>query len=131
MADVLRQPIRWIRDNVFVTRSGVAYAAWKLEGLAYGLGTTAQKEAVRAKHQDFLQSLTGEAMILGLVTESSPEEIMGKMLEDVDDPSAQWMEECSLTYQDLSDNPAGERLYFLIAPLSRKTHQELVNTFWR
>ena len=131
MADVLRQPIRWVRDNVFVTRSGVAYAAWKLEGLAYGLGTTAQKETVRAKHQDFLQSLTGEAMILGLVTASSPEEIMGKMLEDVEDPSAQWMEECSLTYQDLSDNPAGERLYFLIAPLSRKTPQELVNTFWR
>ncbi len=131
MVDTLRQPVRWMRENIFVTRDGVAYGIWKLEGQAYGLGTFAQKESVRAKHQDFFQALTGEATILGLVTTSSPESVMGKMLQDVESPSAQWMEECSLTYQDLAENPAGERLYFLITPLSYKTPNEMWGSFRR
>lgn len=131
MADVIRQPIRWIRENIFVTRDGVAYGIWKLEGLAYGLGTLSQKESVRAKHQDFFQALTGEAQILGLVTTSSPDSVMGKMLKDVVNPSQQWLEECSLTYQDLAQNPAGERMYFLITPLSYKSPQELWSAFCR
>ncbi len=131
MADNRRQPVRWMRENIFVTRDGVAYGIWKLEGQAYGLGTIAQKESVRAKHQDFFQALTGEATLLGLVTTSSPETLMGKMLKDVQEPSAQWLEECSLTYQDLAVNPAGERLFFLIAPLSYKTPRELWGTFRR
>ncbi|WP_104056283.1 MULTISPECIES: ATP-binding protein [unclassified Arthrobacter] len=129
--DNIRQPVRWMRENIFVTRDGVAYGIWKLEGQAYGLGTIAQKESVRAKHQDFFQALTGEATLLGLVTTSSPETLMGKMLKDVQDPSPQWLEECSLTYQDLAVNPAGERLYFLIAPLTYKTPNELWSTFRR
>ncbi|WP_181034681.1 hypothetical protein, partial [Arthrobacter sp. 08Y14] len=51
--------------------------------------------------------------------------------KDVQDPSPQWLEECSLTYQDLAVNPAGERLYFLIAPLTYKTPNELWSTFRR
>lgn len=129
--DTIRQPIRWMRENIFVTRDGVPYGIWKLEGQAYGLGTFAQKESVRAKHQDFFQALTGEATLLGLVTTSSPEMMIEKMLKDVPDPSAQWMDECNLTYQDLAENPAGERLFFLIAPLSYKTPQELWGAFCR
>ena len=129
--DTIRQPVRWMRENIFVTRDGIPYGIWKLEGQAYGLGTFAEKESVRAKHQDFFQALTGEATILGLVTTSSPETLMGKMLKDVENPSPEWLEECSLTYQDLAVNPAGERLFFLIAPLSYKTPQELWGTFRR
>lgn len=129
--DTIRQPVRWMRENIFVTRDGIPYGIWKLEGQAYGLGTFAEKESVRARHQDFFQALTGEATILGLVTTSSPETLMGKMLKDVENPSPEWLEECSLTYQDLAVNPAGERLFFLIAPLSYKTPQELWGTFRR
>ena len=32
MADTIRQPIRWMRENVFVTRDGVAYGIWQLDG---------------------------------------------------------------------------------------------------
>ncbi|MFI7742941.1 ATP-binding protein [Kocuria rhizosphaericola] len=131
MADTVRQPIRWMRENVFVTRDGVAYGIWQLDGQAYGLGTIAQKESVRAKHQDLFQALTGEVMLLGLVTSSSPDTLMGKLLQDVERPSQQWLEECSLTYQDLSENPSGERLYFLITPLSYKTPNELWSNFRR
>lgn len=131
MADTLRQPIRWIRENIFVTRAGIPHAIWQLDGQAYGFGTNEQKEKVRALHQDLLQALTGELAILGLVATSSPESILGKMLQGVNNPSEQWMEECQLTYEDLGEVPAGERLYFLVAPLSRFAPREMLAQFGR
>lgn len=121
-----RQPIQWVRDNILVTRDGIPYGAWALDGLPYGLTTNEEKQRVRATHQDLFQSVTGEYTILGLVATTPPEMIVEKMLEGVENPSEHWLEECERTYQDLLDLPAGERTHFLIAPLAGASYQEVV-----
>jgi hypothetical protein len=131
MSDTSRQPIRWIRDNIFVTRDGQPHAIWTISGQAYGLATIAQKERVRAMHQEFFQNMIGEFTILGVVASASPESILEKMLRDVPNPSPEWLEECNLTYEELSQFPTGERTYFLIVPLGRLTPREMSATFAR
>lgn len=120
----LRQPIRWMRENIFVTRDGLAYAIWNLDGRPYGLATHKMKEKVRAQHQALFQNLIGEWTIFAPVATTDPEEIMNKMLRGVENPSQQWLEECQRTYEDLLEYPAGERVYFLIAPLGRGNPKE-------
>mgnify|MGYP001065089021 CR=1 FL=1 len=117
MVATTRQPIRWVRDNIVVTREGQPYAVWALQGMAYGLATHQEKERVRATHQDLFQSLTGEYTLLGLVATTPPETIVELMLEGIPNPSEEWLEECERTFEDLQDLPAGERAYFLVAPL--------------
>lgn len=121
-----RQPIQWVRDNILVNRDGIPYGLWALQGLPYGLTTNEEKQRVRATHQDLFQSLTGEYVLEGLVATTPPEMIVEKMLAGVDDPSQHWVEECERTYQDLLDLPAGERTYFLYAPLAGFSYKEVV-----
>lgn len=130
MAVTDRQPIRWVRDNIMVTREGVPYGLWAVDGLAYGLATAEEKERVRALHQDLLQALTGEYKLMGLVATTPPEMIIDKMLDGLDDPSEQWQHECDLTYQELLQLPAGERAYFLVVPLAGRTFQEITSRAW-
>lgn len=131
MADTTRQPIRWIRDNIAVTRSGIPYGVWSLDGKPYGMATHQDKEAVRAAHQDLFQGLTGEYTVLGLVATTPPSEIIAKMLADLDEPSKEWMAECDLTYDALIELPAGERAFFLVAPLTSLTPNEFFDRFRR
>lgn len=125
MADTTRQPNRWARDNILVARSGVPYGIWALEGKPYGMATNQDKHNVRHAHQDLYQAITGEYMILGLVATTPPGEIVEKMLEGVDDPSKEWIKECDLTYEALIELPAGERAFFLVAPLTSLTPGEI------
>lgn len=127
MAPTLKQPVRWMRDNIFVNDQHIPFAIWQLEGQPYGLGTVKQKQIVRARHQELFQSLTGEYTLLGLVATESPDEIVGKMLEGVKHPTQEWLTECALTRDQLENEPAGSRLYFLIAPLAFNHVQEVVN----
>lgn len=117
MAITNRQPIQWMRGNIFVTRTGAPYAVWMLAGRPYGEAATKEKIKVKEQHQNLFQALRGELTILGIVATMSPEVIMNKMLQDVEEPSEQWLRECALTNEELSVYPAGERAYFLIAPL--------------
>lgn len=125
MADTTRQPLRWVRDNIAVNRSGIPYGVWSLSGKPYGMATDQDKHAVRASHQDLYQSLTGEYEILGLVATTPPSEIVNKMLNGLDEPSQEWLTECDLTYEALMQLPAGERAFFLIAPLTSLTPGEV------
>lgn len=129
MADTTRQPIRWMRDNIAVTRSGIPYGVWALEGKAYGMATNQEKEAVRSAHQELFQGLTGEYAIHGLVATTPPGEIIGKMLEGLDEPSKEWLIECDLTYEALLELPAGDRAFFLIAPLASLSPNEFFDRF--
>lgn len=117
MATTIRQPIQWMRGNIFVTRTGAPYAVWMISGRPYGEAATKEKVKVKEQHQSLFQALRGEHTILGIVATMSPEIIMDKMLQDVEEPSEQWLRECALTNEELSVYPAGERAYFLIAPL--------------
>lgn len=118
MAKTIRQPVQWMRGNVFVTRNGVPHAMWVLEGLAYGLGTDTQKNIVRARHQDFFQSITGDYTLLGLVAATSADDVIAKMKKDVAQTTEEWLKECELTRQQLEVFPPGRRNYFLIVPIS-------------
>ena len=125
MADTTRQPIRWVRDNIAVTRSGIPYGVWSLSGKPYGMATDQDKHVVRASHQDLYQALTGEYTIMGLVATTPPSEIIDRMLDGLDEPSQEWLTECDMTYEALLQLPAGERAFFLIAPLSSLTPGEV------
>lgn len=118
MVETTRQPIRWVRDNIAVTRSGIPFGIWFISGQPYSMAPDQNKHELRAAHQDLYQAITGEYKILGLVATTPPEKVIEKMLEDVPDPSKEWLEECDLTHEALSMLPAGERAYFLIAPLN-------------
>ena len=129
MADTKRQPIRWMRENIAVTRAGIPYGVWALDGKAYGMATHQEKEGVRSAHQELFQGLTGEYTILGLVATTPPGEIIERMLEGLDQPSREWLIECDLTYEALLELPAGDRALFLIAPLSSLTPKEFFDRF--
>lgn len=118
MAETRRQPVQWMRGNIFTTRSGAPYALWMLKGLAYGEAAVKEKTKVKDLHQNLFQAMRGEYSILGIVATMSPEMIMDKMLQDIEEPSEQWLHECALTNEELAIYPAGERAYFMIAPLS-------------
>lgn len=125
MVDTTRQPIRWVRDNILVTRSGIPYGIWSVSGKPYGMATHNDKEAVRAAHQDLFQAVTGEYTILGLVATTPPSAVIEQMLKDVDSPSQEWLRECDLTFEALLELPAGERALFIIAPLTSGNPTEL------
>lgn len=124
MAPTIKQPVRWMRDNIFVNDQHIPYAIWQLEGQSYGLGTFKQKQMVRARHQELFQNLTGESTLMGLVATESPDEIVAKMLEGLKNPAQEWLAECALTRDQLLDEPSGSRLYFLVVPLARNNLQE-------
>lgn len=124
MAETTRQPLQWVRGNIAVNRSGIPYGVWALSGNPYGMATDQAKETVRDTHQTLYQSLTGEYEILGLVATTPPSEIVNKMLSGLDEPSREWLIECDLTYETLMQMPAGERAFFLIAPLTSLTPSE-------
>ncbi|WP_237218806.1 ATP-binding protein [Rothia nasimurium] len=122
-----RQPIQWINGNIFVNRKGIPYAIWRLTGLSYGMSPHAHKQAVHAAHRDLFQGLTGEYKILGLTSSTSSAEIVGRMLEGVDNPGEHLMNEVRLIHQELSALPPGVRSFFLITPLTSKNPKEYLD----
>lgn len=122
-----RQPIHWVNGNIFVNRKGIPYAIYRLTGLSYGMSPHSHKMAVKSIHRDLFQSLTGEYKILGLTSSTSSAEIVGRMLEGVDQPSEHLMNEVRLIHQELSALPPGARSFFLIAPLTSKNPREYFN----
>lgn len=131
MTKTIRQPVQWMRGNIFVTRDGIPNAMWVLDGLAYGLGTDTQKNIVRARHQDFFQSITGDYTLLGLVGATSAEDVIAKMTKDVAVTTEEWLNECELTRQQLEVFPPGRRSYFLIVPLGKGSAREWLKTAQR
>lgn len=119
-----RQPITWVNGNIFVNRKGIPYGIWKLSGLSYGMSPFARKKNVQAIHRDLFQSLTGEYKILGLTSATSSAEIVGKMLEGVENPSEHLLNEVRLLQNELEEMPPGARSFFLIAPLTSKNPKE-------
>lgn len=122
-----RQPIQWVNGNIFVNRKGIPYAIWRLTGLSYGMSPHTHKQAVHAIHRDLFQSITGEYKILGLTSSTSSAEIVGRMLEGVDEPTEHLMNEVRLIHQELSALPPGARSFFLITPLTSKNPKEYFN----
>lgn len=127
MVDTKAQPLHWVRDNIAVNDSGMPVGIWYVTGKAYSMAPLEEKKAAQASAQDLFQSLTGEYDIYGLVATTPPEKVIEQMLEGIDDPSKEWLQECDLTYQALTTLPAGERAYFIVAPLTSSNPRELWN----
>lgn len=124
-----RQPIQWVNGNIFVNRKGIPYGIWKLSGVSYGMSPIERKRQVHRLHRDLFQSVTGEYKILGLTSATSNAEIVGRMLEGVENPSKHLMNEVRLIHDELSALPPGERSFFLIAPLTSKNPKEYFQRF--
>ena len=124
-----RQPIQWVNGNIFVNRKGIPYGIWLLSGLSYGMSPFEQKKAVQALHRDLFQSLTGEYKILGLTSSISGDEIVGRMLEGVEEPTDHLMNEVRLIHDELTAFPPGARSFFLIAPLTSMNPREYLARF--
>src|SRR5699024_11667088 len=104
--------------NSAVNYSGMQFAICFLSGQPYRMAPDQDKESLRAAHQDLYQNVLGEYSILGLVATTPPDKVIEQMLEGIDEPSKEWLKECDLTFEALNVLPAGERAYFLIAPLT-------------
>ena len=125
MVDTTAQPLQWMRDNIAVNDSGMPFGIWFLSGQPYSMAPDQDKESLRAAHQDLYQNVLGEYSILGLVATTPPDKVIEQMLEGIDEPSKEWLKECDLTFEALNVLPAGERAYFLIAPLTTANPREL------
>ncbi|MDN5666838.1 MAG: ATP-binding protein [Renibacterium salmoninarum] len=116
----MKNPIRDLKGNLLLSRSGVVWATWRLASLSYPYKTDSEKQAVRDDHKTLYQAMRGEAIILGLCTELSPESIALKMEAGVDlDANPDWDEEIEATYHQLEGGMRpGERTFWLAVPLT-------------
>ncbi len=115
----MRIPATALTQHLMWTRSGVVWATWRLNGLAYGFSTPAAKSAVLGHHQAFYQALRGEALLLGLTADLDPVTIVQRMLDGVNIAEhPEWAEEVSLTLDSLERVPLGTRAYWLAVPLA-------------
>lgn len=120
----LRNPVLGLRSHLLWTRSGVPWAVWRLDGLAYGHARPQDKETVRARHQALFQSLHGEWMLLGLTCPVDVAQIGQAMIEDIDlDTHPEWATEVQMTLAELDHSHPQTRVYYLAAPLSAEGWQ--------
>ena len=123
MSTTTQNPLLWGRENIFVTREGIAYAMFELEGLPYGYSLPEHKESARAHHQALYQGLLGDYTILGFLADTDPSYVVNAMLDGVDvQQCPAWLNEVNLAMEKFEGSPSGERIYFLIAPLSGWMH---------
>lgn len=117
-----RVPYTDLSGNLAWTRGGHAWAGWRITNpLAYGERPAKDKEKVAATHRALAQSLGGEAIWQGLVTNVSPEAAVRRMMAR-HDPSV-WdkfpgaVREAEATLEQLQDIVLGERTYWIWVPL--------------
>lgn len=128
----MRIPAASFAGNIMWTRTGVAWATWRLYGLPHGFGTDEMKHLVLGQHQALFQNLRGEALLMGLCAGTDPVDIVDKMLAGVDISTAPgWAEECVLTLDALEEIPLGERVYWLSIPISAGNWRARARGTWR
>lgn len=115
----MQNPATSMTKHLMWTRSGVVWATWRLQGLAYGFGTKEMKKLVRAHHQALFQSLRGEALIMGLCANEDPVAVAERMLAGVQiDECEGWRDEVMRTLDSLEEIPIGTRAFWISVPLS-------------
>lgn len=115
-------PYTDLRGQLAWTRSGRVWAGWRITNpLAYTQQPIKDKERVADTHRALWQSLGGEAVIQGLVTNIAPETTVRRMLAR-HAPEA-WhkysdaIAEAEATLDQLQDMALGERSFWLWVPL--------------
>ncbi|MBE7192163.1 MAG: ATP-binding protein [Gordonia polyisoprenivorans] len=123
------QPITAMTSNLRFTRSGVVWADFLLTGLDYHYARLANKNAVRKAHTMLARAIPGEALLLGLTADETPETIVRRMTtitagtttSDIDlDAHPAWAAECLATLNTIGEFRPGRRVYWLSVPLATK-----------
>lgn len=115
---IQRMPIVSMTRNLLWTRSGVIWAIWRLQGVQTRYEAQKVQAAARSAHHALFQSLTGEALLMGLCAHTDPAVVAERMLAGVDVPSCpEWAEEVLLTMDSLEEMPVGDRVFWLAVPL--------------
>lgn len=114
----MRSPIRALSDNLVWTRTGSAWAMWRLQALPYGYRPDKDKTDARALHQALIRALPGESLVLGVCAGLDPAAIVERMIAGVDlDECPDWAAECEATLDTLDGIGVGQRIYWLAVPL--------------
>lgn len=113
-----RMPITNMTKNLCWTRSGVVWGFWRLQGIQTDFETKKTQAIARAAQHALFQSLSGEALLMGLCAHTDPSVVAEKMLAGVDvQQCPEWAEEVLLTMDALESMPVGERAFWLAVPL--------------
>lgn len=129
---VQRQPTYALTGNLRFTRDGTVWADYLLEGLPYRYRRLADKEGVRNAHTMLARALPGEAILLGLTADETPELIVQRMLDGVDlDEHEAWLAECEATLGSIGQFRPGTRVYWLSVPLTGTSVKEKAATAGR
>lgn len=113
-----RAPIMNLVDQLAFCRDGTVWATWRLRPLPYGYQSLGDKLAVRDHHTQLYRALKGEFLLQGVLAPKDPTQVVDAMLHGVDlNTSPAWAEECYETLERLTENPIGQRLFYLSTPL--------------
>lgn len=115
----MRSPALAMAGNLMWTRSGTAWALWRVQGLSYGFRPPSEKHKVRAMHTALIRSLPGESLWMGICAGLNPAVVVERMLDGVEiDQCPDWLAECAATLDSLDEIGPGQRLYVLAVPLA-------------
>lgn len=130
-----RVPYTALTGQLAWTYSGRVWAGWRITNpLAYGERSVRDKEKVADTHRALWQSLSGETIVQGLVTNIDPEVTVRRMLARHAPQS--WekfpgaLAEAEATLDQLQDIVLGERTFWLWVPL-KNVGWDAVGEPWR
>lgn len=110
--------ILWRTQNLLLTESGTWWAMWRLDPLPYTDPSPKAREQVRSAHEALFQSLSGEALLIGLTAREDHAELVNRMMEGVRmDKCPEYLTEVELTLDALAGAPVGDRIIWLATPL--------------
>lgn len=113
------QPAVAMTGNLRFTRSGVVWADYLLTGVDYHYSRLKDKTSARVAHMMLARALPGEALLLGLTADITPESVVARMTHEVDlDAHPAWVEECKATLATIGQFRPGRRVYWLSVPLT-------------
>lgn len=115
----MRVPTTAMAGNLRFTDTGQVWADFVLQGVTYGLRPPKEKEKDRLLHQSLYRTLPGESLLLGISSGLDPEQLVDRMLHEVDiDQCSDWLAECDATRASLTELRPGQRIFWLSVPLA-------------
>lgn len=115
----MENPVSSLSHNLIFTTHGEVWASFRLQPQTfYGYAPVKKKEEHRRAHQALFRAFRGELMAAGLLVETSPAEIVQRMIDKINiDQHPDWAEEAAATLDALEDYQLGERSFWLSLPL--------------
>lgn len=132
----MRMPVTSQARNILFTRSGVAWAGWRVKGVPYHFMPDIGKVLAKSHHQALFQAVLGESLILGLSADLDPGVLVTQMMNGVDMAQAhEYQIECQANLDELSDpnrgTNLGSRAYWIFVPLKPSNLKHRVELMWQ